>query len=233
MALNVIKKLDLLLKRRNISQKELAAKLGCLESQVSNYMTGRFNFGWVNARKWGAALNVDPAWLKTQGAEGINPFDVEMEQPAPRVYNAPLVGKYGYAGFSNSWSDDDYTRSLPLYPFLLDEESPLPHGQYWAIEVKGDSMDDGSDRAIKDGDICLCREIAPHLYREAHLHFRKWFFAVVTTDGILIKQVTAHDLEAGTITLHSLNPLVEDRTIALADVKLIMNIVKVDRKIVP
>jgi len=145
------------------------------------------------------------------------------------VYNAPLVPKYMHGGFASGYGDDEYVAALPRYPFIIDGDT-LPRGEYYAFEVKGESMDDGTDRSIKEGDICLCRVIAPHLYRDAPLHFRKWLFALVTNDGIVIKQITKHDTATGMITMHSYNPLYPDKEVPLADVKMVLNVVRCDRR---
>lgn len=175
-----------------------------------------------------AAPDLNKVWLLTgEGEMIVEPKKAdEAVIVAPQVYMAPLISKYAYAGVTAGWGDDDNMDSLPKYPMFVDHD---PHGQYYAIEVKGDSMDDGTDRSIKDGSIALCRVVPPELYRDSHLHIHRWVFVIVTNDGILIKKIEEHNLEAGTLTLESYNNMYQDTTISLADVKCIMNVVSVTR----
>lgn len=219
---------------RKMTQDDVAATLKVSRVRVNNLLNGKSQFGGKVSREWSAAFGFDPVWLLTGGTEGTPPDEptapAQSARPAAGiVYNAPLVPKYMHGGFASGYGDDEYVAALPRYPFIIDGDT-LPRGEYYAFEVKGESMDDGTDRSIKEGDICLCRVIAPHLYRDAPLHFRKWLFALVTNDGIVIKQITKHDTATGMITLHSYNPLYPDKELKLADVKMVLNVVRCDRR---
>jgi phage repressor protein C with HTH and peptisase S24 domain len=50
------------------------------------------------------------------------------------------------------------------------------------------------------------------------------------TDGLVVKQIEAHDVANGIITLHSLNPLYEDYDVKLEDVAVLFNVVEIKRK---
>ena len=76
----------------------------------------------------------------------------------------------------------------------------------------------------------LCRNIDRSLWTNYKLHLRKWNFAIVHKEGIIIKRIIAHNVEAGTITIHSLNPDYRDKVIDLNDVVKIMNVVQLQRK---
>lgn len=206
-----------------IKQKDIAERLGVSAVQVNILMNGRQPFGKVAAMRWAEEFGLSAIWLMT-GEGNMLQSGNEGEVIAPNVYLAPLIGKYAYAGVTHGWGDNEYLDTLPKYPFVVDHD---PHGQYYAIEVRGDSMDDGTDRSIKEGSICLCRYISPELYQDASLHYNRWVFAIVTTDGILLKRITHHDINAGTITISSNNPAYADQTIMLDDVKAIMNVVQV------
>lgn len=117
------------------------------------------------------------------------------------IIYVPLVNQYAYAGYLCGYADAEYIESLPTIPFIVDQEA---HGKYMAFEVKGDSMDDGTDEAYKEGDRLLCREIYQQYWAESKLHIRKWDFVIVHKEGILIKRIIDHDVENCTITIHSL-----------------------------
>ena len=143
------------------------------------------------------------------------------------IMYVPLVNKYAYAGYLSGFGDAEYINSLPIVPMIADREG---RGNYVAFEVKGDSMDDGSRHSYEQGDIIICRQIAPHHW-QSKLHIHKYDFVIVhRTDGVLLKKIMAHDTTAGTLTLHSLNPLYDDFTIALDDVAQLFNVIKVERE---
>lgn len=142
------------------------------------------------------------------------------------VMNVPLVNQYAYAGYVCGYEDPGYMETLPTIPFIIDHEA---RGNYIAFEVRGDSMNDGSEESYLEGDKLLCREIQPHLWVDSRLHIRKWDFVIVHQEGILIKRIIDHNVENHTITIHSLNPMYPDRIIDLQDVKQIFNVVELQR----
>lgn len=100
-------------------------------------------------------------------------------------------------------------------------------GNYYIFTVRGASMDDGTNRAICDGDKLLCREVARE-YWSAGLHRRTWPYFVFATqnEGIIVKEVIDQDLEKETITCHSINPDYPDLVLHLRDIIGIYNVVE-------
>lgn len=144
----------------------------------------------------------------------------------PIILRVPLVSQYAQAGYLCGYADAAYMATLPTIPYIVDHEA---QGHYVAFEVKGDSMNDGTEDAILEGDRLLCREIMPHLWADSKLHIRKWDFVIVHTEGILVKRIIDHDVEKHTITIHSLNSMYPDKVINLADVKQIFNVIELQR----
>lgn len=142
------------------------------------------------------------------------------------VINVPLVNQYAQAGYLCGYEDADYLSSLPSIPFIIDHEAK---GNYIAFEVRGDSMNDGTEESYLQGDKLLCREIQPQYWVESKLHIRKWDFVIVHENGILVKRIIDHDVENHIITIHSLNDLYPDREIDLAEVKQIFNVIEFQR----
>lgn len=139
----------------------------------------------------------------------------------------PLVSQYAYAGYLCGFADEEYLDTLPTIPWDVDHE---PKGEYIAIEVKGDSMDDRSYESILEGDVLYCRRLKPDLW-QYRLHYNSWDFVIVhKTEGILVKRIINHNTENGDITIHSLNPLYEDRVINIQDVAQLFNVVESNRK---
>lgn len=138
--------------------------------------------------------------------------------------NVPIVPIYAHAGYLHSYGDMEYMESLPTMPVLTDRNFK---GNYMIFEVNGDSMDDGSSRSLSSGDKVLAREIRQDLWINK-LHINSWYFIIVhRTEGILVKQILAHDVERGEIVCHSLNPIFEDFTVNLRDVSQLYNVVSI------
>lgn len=139
------------------------------------------------------------------------------------VVYIPLVNQYAYAGYLDGYSDVTYMEQLPKIPFIVDKEG---HGNYIAFEVKGDSMNNGTEESYLEGDRLYCREIGQHLWATSRLHLRKWDFVIAHEDGILIKRIIDHDVENHTITIHSLNDMYPDKVIDLREVRQIFNVIE-------
>ena len=140
--------------------------------------------------------------------------------------HVPLVNQYAYGGYLNGYQDNTYMDSLPTIPFIVDHEGK---GNYIVFEVKGDSMNDGTEEGYLEGDRLLCREIPSHLWVDSKLHIKKWDFVIVHEDGIIVKRIVDHDVDNHTITVHSLNDFYPDRVIDLAEVRQIFNVVELQR----
>ncbi len=139
---------------------------------------------------------------------------------------APLVSQYAYAGYLSGYADEEYIEGLPVVPFFADHEAK---GNYVAFEVRGDSMDDGTDEGYMEGDRVLGREIPSDLWVSSKLHIRKWDFIIVHTEGILVKRIIDHDVDKHLITIHSLNDMYEDKVLDLKDVRKIFNVIELQR----
>ena len=212
------------------TQQDVANKMGISKTNISRAFNGdekyltksfleRFNEAYNNI------FNYD--WLVTGEGEKIKrTFKPIYNEAAPiqqDVVYIPLVNQFAYAGYLDGYTDTTYMEQLPKIPFIVDKEG---HGNYIAFEVKGDSMNNGTEESYLEGDRLYCREIQPHLWVSSKLHLRKWDFVIVHTDGIIVKRIIDHDVENHTITIHSLNDIYPDRVIDLCDVKQIFNVIE-------
>lgn len=172
-------------------------------------------------------FGIDEIWLLTdEKSSDPKPENEASPIDEPIILRVPLVSQYAQAGYLAGYADAAYMDSLPTIPYIVDHEAL---GHYVAFEVKGDSMNDGTEDSILEGDRLLCREIQPHLWVSSKLHFRKWDFVIVHTEGILVKRIIDHDADNHTITIHSLNSMYPDKVINLADVKQIFNVIELQR----
>lgn len=137
----------------------------------------------------------------------------------------PLVDQFAYAGYTMGWSDHEYIEELPRHAIVVDR---LHFGIYRSFIAKGDSMDNGKRGSIADGDILTGRRIDKRHWRNK-LHLHKYQdYVIHTVDGIMVKRIKAHDVNAGIITYESLNPdkkLYPDAELSLSEVVELYNIV--------
>lgn len=210
------------------SKADFARKLGERPQTVSNWVSRGAGKNVLN-KILTAFPEINANWLLT--GEGSMLTDTPSHKP---IYNEatpiqqdvvyiPLVNQYAYAGYLDGYTDITYMEQLPKIPFIVDREGL---GNYIAFEVKGDSMNNGTEESYLEGDRLYCREIQPHLWVNSKLHLRKWDFVIVHTDGIIIKRIIDHNVENHTITIHSLNDMYPDRVIDLCEVKQIFNVIE-------
>ena len=181
-----------------------------------------WNMDWILYEKGEPISNIS----KENIEEAVNYTLEAIPLNQNYIINVPLVNQYAQAGYLCGFQDAAYIATLPTIPFIIDHEAK---GNYVAFEVRGDSMNDGTEESYLEGDRLLCREIAPYLWAESKLHIRKWDFVIVHEDGILVKRIIDHNVENHTITIHSLNDMYPDRVIDLAEVRQIFNVIELQR----
>lgn len=202
-----------MLKKSKLSNYEISKQTRISQSTLGNYKNGK-------TKPTPANTEILLQFFSNDSETPIYNEAIPIQQD---VVYIPLVNQYAYAGYLDGYSDVSYIEQLPKIPFIVDREG---NGNYIAFEVKGDSMNNGTEESYLEGDRLYCREIQPHLWVSSKLHLRKWDFVIVHEDGILIKRITEHNVENHTITLHSLNDMYPDRIIDLCDVKQIFNVIE-------
>lgn len=135
---------------------------------------------------------INPLWLMHGTG---NMIDSPAKTVDAKFSYAPLVSQRAAAGYLAGFADDDYLDSLEKIPYIEDEEMK---GNIVAIEVFGDSMDDGTAEGYRSGDIVLAKEVFLD-----NIQIRKYDFVIVHKTGILIKRIAK--VGKRTITIHSLN----------------------------
>lgn len=141
----------------------------------------------------------------------------------------PLVDQYAEAGYLAGYRDPEFLDELEKYTVIVDKRH---RGVYRAFVAKGDSMDNGLSDAIQSGDQLLGRKIEKEFWN-SRFHLHDWKdYIIVHKDGIIAKRIIKHDVENGSVTIHSLNPnkeLYPDIEINLEDVLEIYNIIEVKK----
>lgn len=138
------------------------------------------------------------------------------------------VPRSAYAGYLRGHSDPTFIDTLPT--MLVPKE--FDKGHYLVFEVSGNSMDDGTQRALMDGDKILAKEL-DSMHWKNKLYFNRNIFVIADkNDGIVVKQIIAHNVETGVITCHSWNNEYEDYQVKLKNVQKLFYVKKiVERKI--
>lgn len=217
----------------NDSNIEFAKFMGEKTSTTSGWVSGKRGIGRAVIDKITSRLpNINPSWLLTgDGNMLANQSPILIGNEAipisnNNIINVPLVNQYAQAGYICGYQDATYISNLPTIPFIVDHEAK---GNYVAFEVRGDSMNDGTEDSYLEGDRLLCREIYPQYWVDSKLHIKKWDFVIVHEEGIIVKRIIDHNVENHTITIHSLNDMYPDRVIDLAEVKQIFNVIELQR----
>lgn len=135
---------------------------------------------------------VNPLWLMHGTGQMI---DSAPKSITTKFSYAPLIPQRAFAGYLNGFADDEYMDGLEKIPYIEDEETK---GNIIAIEVSGDSMDDGTAECYRDGDIVLAKEVFLD-----NVPIRRYDFVIVHKTGILVKRIA--NIANRKITIHSLN----------------------------
>lgn len=134
-----------------------------------------------------------------------------------------LVETKAQAGWCDGYYNEEYLKDMP---FVMIDGDQQQNGSYLAFEVYGDSMEPD----YMEGDIVICREVQRHLW-QYKLHYKDWDFVIAhATQGVMLKEITQHDVEKGIITCHSINPEHRDFKLKLAEVRFLYNVVEVRQK---
>lgn len=222
--------LERLLADINLNQKELATLVGVTAQSVTHVKKSKMDFPkeWKKTINDKFQINVDdyeiiianePETKYIPKSEAVQKDDSEFMEVA-------YLPRYAQAGYLDSIQDE----SIPdVETKLVPKE--YEKGNYLIVEITGDSMDDGSKRSIMDGDSVLIKELQ-RIHWSNKLHFKQYLFVIMSREGVVCKQITAHNVETGIITCHSWNELYKDYDLDLRDVFKIFYIKKIiDRKI--
>jgi transcriptional regulator with XRE-family HTH domain len=211
-------------KKLGLTQKQFADEIGVSYQTVQNWEKGgkipearlKMLKSFLNNSKQ-IEFNDSKQKLKSEIKEvGFDEF-MEAEY-------LPVTAQAGYlAGLEDN-------HPIQLKKMLVPKE--FEKGFYKVIEIEGDSMNDGTNRSICDGDKLLLKQIEGGDYLQKTLPYRNNLFIIVSREGIVCKQIVEQDIERGCIVCHSFNPLHKDYEICFEDIQQLFYVKKiVDRKI--
>lgn len=176
---------------------------------------------------------VNPEWLLTgEGSmlKNESKADVEVYEIPDTIIKAPLIGQYANGGYLRGYADPEYLEDQPAF-YSTRKHSK---GKYVAFEVRGESMNDESIRAISEGDVLLGMELKKEYWQPGvKLHIPKVFIIVHRTEGITVKEITEHDPDSGRILCHCWNkePEYVDFELNLKDVVQLFYVKEISRNV--
>jgi DNA-binding XRE family transcriptional regulator len=246
-----------------VTNREFAALLGVREQVYSRIKKGEYPIGLtMKTRIENAFPQVNYDWLvhnngdrekrgsavsmaNVVNGKSIGYFSDEVKfmdenknniffevSPGRYLMQTKLVTEKAKAGYLSGFADAEYMDELPAHFITVNE---FHRGIYRSFEVSGDSMTDGTDASVLDGDIVTGRLIKRELWQSKfHTHKYRYWVIVHRYEGVIIKEIIHHDVEKGILTLHSLNTdkvRYPDFTITLDDVDQIFNVVDISRSL--
>lgn len=228
---------------RGISQQELADATGVPKGTIGRLeasggaiskvdVLSAFNKFFKNESNSNPRLEAIPKRLASDPNDYDNDGGRFEELPDGTLrMRVPVIPHKAFAGYLRGFQDPEFYEDLP---YISIDVLKQHRAHYLAFEVKGDSMTtlepDKFRQSIFDGVTVVGRELQRHHWQyKLHINSYEAWVIVHKTEGILIKQIIEHDVEAATIKIHSLNPdknLYPDEILSLNDVEQIFNVVK-------
>lgn len=205
------------IKIRKLRNKDIVDITGADKGNVSKYMNKKLqppdNFITIIEEK----LQINLSDFVDQTVE----YNLKTKT-YPSHIEVRLVTNKARAGYTDSYYADEYLKDLPVVLVEADKEYK---GKYMAFEIDGDSMEPD----YYAGDIVIGREIKRDLW-QYKLHYKDYDFIIAHgTKGIMLKEITNHNVETGEIVCHSLNNEEgkhKDFTLNLHEVSFLYNVVE-------
>ena len=216
-----------------LTQREVAMKIGLKSATyLSDVLNGRhpvseqisdslvetfpeYSKDWLLTGEGSMLLTKEPKGNATM----VNPSDINW-------ITVPVI-PYGAMAGSTGWYEDVFAEDWAERRTVMAPQGAKP-SDFVIFTVTGDSMLPN----LADGDEILSKHVPFDYYKDNRLHIYNHSIWIIATmrEGILIKNITAHDVEQRTITCHSYNPMYPDFTINLEDVSDIYHAVSLSRK---
>lgn len=231
--------------REKINQTKIAERLGINLHYLSDMKNGRFPLTDEIREK----LYAQFPYLR-------NDSETTAEQPSgsnavlsKEITDVEYIGENRNDGMFFRDADGKLYISVPHVPYyargefpnLAESLEPLGEwgrevynvdrkasGRYLSFDIKGDSMDNGEWKCLRDGDKVLVRELEHDNWRTLRTGDHR-FWVLVFGSSVLIKEISDFDPTTGTVTCHSLNPSPEyaDFTIPLDEVRHLYYVIRI------
>lgn len=152
---------------------------------------------------------IDEMFLATDSAVSkVNEVKPVAHEQYMEVPYLPAIAQAGYVSdFADTLITGAGTSIVEMDTKLIPRE--YEKGNYLVVEIVGDSMDDGTDRSLAEGDKLLVKELERSAWNYK-LNHKRYLFVIATKEGVVCKQVTHHNVERKIITCHSFNQIYHD-----------------------
>lgn len=142
------------------------------------------------------------------------PVDFVRQVPFEDFMEAPVLIREAMAGYLAAQGDVEYLDKLPT--MLVPKE--FDKGNYVVIETVGDSMDDGTQKAICDGDKLLVKEVDHNLSVKSLPIERNIYVIATLGEAPVVKQITEINKKKRMIVCHSWNKHFDDYPVFFDDI---------------
>lgn len=209
-------------KEKKLTQSALAQKLG-----IGLRMYQKIESGKLPKFKRDHTENLDRI-LGTQLYELIHNTN------NPILENLMEVGyltAYTYPAYIHVYAKEKQKADTTLNKLWIAKEHE--QGLYMVIEVAGDSMDDGTKKAVCDGDKLLIKELDKTYWEHNKLNYTEYIFVLFTkTMGIICTQIIKHHTEKQSFTCQFKNQLYKSVDITTKEIYRLFYVKKiVERKV--
>lgn len=213
------------------NQPQLSELTGIKQANLSAIMNGRRKAGEGIVNKLVMSpLKADKQYLMTgiksnsisdPATEYNKPFRNEVSPISESAYQivefTDLSSSAGELGGSDvSQLTEKYTRLVP---------KQFENGLYLAIRISGDSMNDGTSRALHDGDEVLVKEV--EFGNGYVLPIRQKLFVITSSEGNVIKQIAEVNRDENYIVCRSFNKNYPDFKVNCSDIFQIFEVVMI------
>lgn len=168
---------------------------------------------------------VDPYGLEATGQKFYTLSD------GSDVMQIPVVPVKAYGSYLRGHADPEFYDGFETLTIPVDKQHK---GTYLAFEMDGESMvnietKEMARKSLWPGQKIICRDLKrEHWKYKLHIHSNEAWVIVHQTEGVVVKEITNHNIDTGEITLHSWNPDKEqyrDYIVNLNDVQQLFNVV--------
>lgn len=162
--------------------------------------------------------DINRDWLLYGEGEMLVEDKKTMESNAKMIDTSivmvPMVPYGARAGSALGYADLFEEEKNMTYPVYVMPGESLGH-DVAVFHVEGASM----SPKFEDGDVVLAKYLDPSYYKDFRLNIRTHpYWVILTTEGVIVKNIIDHNVAQGTITCHSANPDYDDFTISLSEV---------------
>lgn len=214
-------RIQMILDYYGISQAEFAKRANLSTGYANN--PGKTVTVGTREKISNAFPDINMVWFQT----GVGKMTTEIQEVVPVPEDAYMMAEFAILNGKGGRLGGADVANLPETKTRLVPRE-YEKGNYLVVKITGNSMNDGTDRSISDGDDILIRELEPDEWDD--LPIRTRLFVITSREGNVIKQITEVNKEDGYIMCHSFNSSYEDFKINFSDIYQIFVVYKIVQK---